>query len=294
VVEVEVDRPAPLVLPDTHAFRRPLARLGVDLERTRRQLQGDDLDIDAVVEARVSVRAGGGTDDALYVDSLRRRRDLAVLVLVDISGSAGEPSASGATVHEHQRQAAAALLVTLHDLGDRVAMYGFRSQGRSAVHVVAAKRFGEPVDASVLHRLGGFVPSGYTRLGAAIRHGSALLDSDAGAPRRLLVVLSDGFAYDHGYEGAYGEADARRALAEARRAGTGCLCLSIGAGTDAEALRRIFGTAAHASVPRVELMPSLVGPLFLAAMRSAEVQRRQHVRRSRADERHQIDERSSA
>ena len=57
-------------------------------------------------------------------------------------------------------------------------------------------------------------------------------------------------AYDHGYEPAYGAADARRALAEARRRGTGCLCLSIGAGTDAETLRRVFGSAAHAAIPQ--------------------------------------------
>ena len=101
-----------------------------------------------------------------------------------------------------------------------------------------------------MRRLDGLVPGAYTRLGAAIRHGAAVLEKRGGTSRRLLVVLSDGFAYDHGYEGAYGEADARRALAEARRRGTGCLCLSIGAGTDAEALRRVFGTAAHATIPQ--------------------------------------------
>ena len=90
----------------------------------------------------------------------------------------------------------------------------------------------------------------YTRMGAAIRHGSSVLEEQGGTVRRLLVVLSDGFAYDHSYEGDYAEADARRALAEARRRGTACLCLSIGAGTDAESLRRVFGTAAHASFIR--------------------------------------------
>jgi nitric oxide reductase activation protein len=143
-----------------------------------------------------------------------------------------------------------------------------------------------------MHRLGGLKPGGYTRLGAAIRHGTSVLDRRSGTPRRLLVVVSDGFAYDHGYEGTYGEADARRALAEARRAGTGCVCLSVGAGTEAEALRRIFGTAAHATIPRVELLSGQIGPLFRSAMRSADARRRLTQRRDRSDERLKIQRRS--
>ena len=70
------------------------------------------------------------------------------------------------------------------------------------------------------------------------------------------VVLSDGLAYDHGYEGRYGEADARRALTEARRRGIGCLCLSVGTDVaEPEALRRVFGSAAHAMLSRPEDLP---------------------------------------
>ena len=295
VVEVDVD-PDPrtaVVAPDTNALRRPLARLGVDLERRHRQLQGDDIDVDAAVEARVELAAGSAPDEAVYVDSVRGRRDLSVLVLLDVSGSAGEPSATGAPVHEHQRAAAAALASALHEHGDRVALYAFRSQGRAMVHVLPVKRFDDDLDALVFRRLGGLVPGAYTRLGAAIRHGASVLEKTGGTSRRLLVVLSDGFAYDHGYEGAYGEADARRALAEARRRGTGCLCLSVGADTDAEELRRVFGTAAHATIPRSDQLATVVGPLFRSALGSAEVQRRVSLRKERTRERLQVERRSA-
>ena len=106
--------------------------------------------------------------------------------------------------------------------------------------------------------------------------------------------MSDGFAYDHGYEPVYGQADTRRALAEARRRGTGCLCLSVGASTDAQALRRVFGTAAHANVPREEQLAGIVGPLFRSALRSAEIQRRAWQRTERTRERLHIDERRTA
>jgi nitric oxide reductase activation protein len=155
------------------------------------------------------------------------------------------------------------------------------------------KRFGDPLDAAVLLRLGSCVPGAYTRLGAAIRHGAAILERDAGTSRRLLVVLSDGFAYDHGYEGAYGEADARRALAEARRRGNGCVCLSLAGASDPAALRRVFGTVAHASVPRVAQLPDVVGPLFRFALRSAEVQRRVFQRKVRTRERLETERRTA-
>jgi nitric oxide reductase NorD protein len=289
-VEPEGKGGEPLVPPDTHALRRPLARLGLELERRRRQPDGDDIDIDALVEARVELAAGSAPDEAVYIDTVRGRRDLSVLVLLDVSGSAGEPSPTGERVHEHQRAAAAALTLALHDLGDRVALYGFRSLGRQAVQVLPVKRFGDRLDARALGRLASLEPAAYTRLGAAIRHGAAVLEAEGGTARRLLVVLSDGFAYDHGYGGAYGEADARRALSEARRRGTACLCLSIAAGTDIRALRRVFGTAAHASLPHAGVLPMTVGPLFRSALRRAEAQRRVSQPRERARARLRIEE----
>ncbi len=281
MIDPPVSDLAPFPPADTLGLRRALGRLGMEFQRHHRQRQGDDVDIDAAVESQVQLRAGSVPDEAVYIDTLRCRRDLSVLLLLDVSGSAGEPSATGVPVHEHQRAAAAALALGLHELGDRVALYGFRSQGRSAVHIVPVMRFGEEPDALVMQRLGGLVPGAYTRLGAAIRHGTAVLEQGAGTTRRLLVVLSDGLAYDHGYERSYGEADARRALAEARRRGIGCLCLSVAARTDAGALRRVFGTAAHAAIPLVDQLPAVVGPLFRSALRSAELQRRLSQRRER-------------
>ena len=106
-------------MPDGLALRRPLARLGMGLEHCRRQPQGDDIDIDAAVEAWVDALAGSSPDETFYVESLRRRRELSVLVLLDVSGSTAEAGPTGRPVHEQQRLAAAALVTALHDLGDR-------------------------------------------------------------------------------------------------------------------------------------------------------------------------------
>ncbi len=271
---------------ETHTdsrLRRPLARLGVGLQHCHRQPQGDDIDIDAAVEARVETLAGSSPDEAVYVDTLRRRRDLGVLVLLDVSGSTAEPGTVGRTVHEQQRATAAALVDALHQLGDRVALYAFASQGRSSVNVMPIKRFDHQLDKSVMNRLYGMVPGAYSRLGLPSGMASAVLEEKSGTTRRLLVVISDGLAYDLGYERDYGAADARRALAEARRRGTGCLCLTVGASTDVAELRRVFGSAAHATISRPEKLADLVGPLFRPnseALRSAEARRRKSQRQS--------------
>jgi hypothetical protein len=273
-VEPQIKASATHAIDDAIGLRRPLSRLGMGLHRRHRQSQGDDIDIDAAVEARVEVLAGSVADEAVYLDSLRRQRDLSVLLLLDVSGSAAEPGTVGRTVHEQQRAAVANLTVALHDLGDRVALYAYYSQGRRAVSVVPVKRFDDDLDTRVMKRLNSLEPGAYSRLGAAIRHGAAVLEARGGTSRRLLVVLSDGLAYDHGYERTYGAADARRALTEARRRGTGCVCLTIGAGTDVQSLRRVFGSTAHATIARPDQLAGLIGPLFRSALRSAEVRRR--------------------
>jgi nitric oxide reductase NorD protein len=289
---VESDAPADTATmewPNGFALRRSLSRLGTGMTRCRRQPEGDDLDIDGAVDAHIDMVAGAGHGDDVYLDSRRRRRDLGVLVLLDVSGSAGEPGAAGRSVHEHQRLAAIALTGALHDLGDRVALYAFNSRGRQSVRVLRVKGFDDRLGVQVTRRLAGLEPAAYTRLGAAIRHGSAILEQRSGTPRRLLVVLSDGFAYDHGYADRYGEADARRSLTEARRRGIGCLCLSVGANADPETLRRVFGSAAHARMSSPDALPDVIAPLFHAAVRSAERQQRAVVRHERTKERLEVE-----
>jgi len=259
---------------DGHRLRAALARLAVGLDRHRRQPQGDDLDVDAVVGVRVDAIAGTTPGEFVYCDTLRRRRDLSVLVLLDISGSVAEQGVDGRTVHEQQRVVAAALVTALHGLGDRVALYAFRSAGRQAVQVLPVKRFHEPLGVTTRRRLAGLEPGSYSRLGAAVRHSTEVLRSRGGTPRRLLVVLSDGLAYDHGYERAYGAADARRALAEARQAGIGAVCVTVGARTGDDELARVFGTAAHAGVRDPSQVGRIIGPLFRTALRHTHGQRR--------------------
>jgi nitric oxide reductase activation protein len=158
------------------------------------------------------------------------------------------------------------LAATLEELGDRVAVYAFRSRGRAAVQLLPLKPFATRFGAGGRARLNQLEPDGYTRMGAAIRHAGEILKADAGTPNRLLLVVSDGFPYDDGYESRYAEADTARALHELRADGVACLCLSIGTSTPADALGRAFGSAGHAAAPKLADLSARMDELFSAAL----------------------------
>ncbi|WP_020102597.1 VWA domain-containing protein [Mycobacterium sp. 360MFTsu5.1] len=254
-------------VPHDDVLRRRLSRIGLGPKVLRGRADGDELDIEALIDLFVDLRSGFSPPEHVYLEQRKLSRNLGVLILVDASGSATETDADGLAVHEHQRRAAATMAAVLEELGDRVAVYGFRSQGRHAVHLPAIKPFGQRFGAVGRARLNQLEPSGYTRLGAAIRGAGEILKEQAGTPNRLLLVLSDGFPYDDGYEGRYAEADAHKALEELRMDGVACLCLSIGGASETEALERVFGSASYAGAGTLAELSPRMDELFLSSLR---------------------------
>lgn len=248
-------------------LRRRLSRVGLGPRRLRGRPDGDELDLEALIAHIVDLRIGYSPGEHVYTERRNLDRNLGVLVLLDASGSVTGTDTEGLSVHDHQRRAAATLAATLEELGDRVAVYAFRSLGRDAVHLLAVKTFTQRFGALSRARLNRLEPSGYTRLGAAVRGASDILKRQAGTPHRLLVVLSDGYPYDSGYEGRYAEADAHRALAELRADGVACLCLSLGATADTEVLARVFGSVGHAAAPALAALSPRMDELFGSALR---------------------------
>lgn len=248
-------------------LRRRLSRIGLGPKVLRGRPDGDELDIEALIDMFVDLRSGYSSPENIYLERRKLERNLGVLILLDASGSATDTDTEGLAVHDHQRRAAATLAVTLEELGDRVAVYAFRSQGRHAVHLPAIKTFGQRFGAVGRARLNQLQPSNYTRLGAGIRGAGEILKTEAGTENRLLVVLSDGFPYDDGYEGRYAEADAHKALEELRADGVACLCLSIGATTGTDALERVFGSVSYASAATLSELSPRMDEFFLSSLR---------------------------
>jgi nitric oxide reductase NorD protein len=252
-----------------------LGRTQFELRRSRFEPHGDDVDIDAAIDARIDMRSRRYPDGRVYVARRRLGRDLGVLVLLDCSGSTADPAGSSGTIFDVQVQAAAQLAERLEAHGDRVAVYGFNSRGRENVHLYAVKSFDSRWSANTRSRLGELRAAGFTRMGAAIRHGATILTERSHATRELLVVISDGVPYDDDYEGRYASADTKRALAEARQAGIGCLCLSLGGTASADSLEAVFGAAAFGRAPNLGGLGGRIHRLFDEALMAAERAQRQ-------------------
>jgi len=248
-------------------LRQRLSRIGLGHQVLRRRPDGDEVDTDALVEMLIDLRSGHTPTQQIYTERRKLARDLGVLLLLDVSGSATDTDADGHPVHDHQREAAAILTTTLEELGDRVALYGFRSEGRHAVYLPMIKGFDHRFGGAERERLDGLRASGYTRLGAGIRGAGEILKTQAGTPNRLLVVLSDGFPYDDGYEGRHAQADTAKALEELRLDGVACVCLTIGAQPESDIAQRVFGPAGHACAATLAELSPIMDQLFMSALR---------------------------
>ncbi len=226
-------------------LERQLFKIGVEHEMHNRQLRGDDLDLDGIIEYAIDVKARQLPRGDVYRASLRTRRDLCALLLLDISRSTGDKLESGGTVFGQQAAVVKLVAGALDRFGDRIAIYGFHSWGRKLIRFMRVKAFDERYGSACERRLSFLEPSGLSRLGAAIRHATSIVAREQYNAHRLIILLTDGFAYDEGYEGGYAEADTARALLEAQRQGVACVCLSIGTEKDDDALKRVYGAAAY-------------------------------------------------
>ncbi|NUS34368.1 MAG: VWA domain-containing protein [Gemmatimonadaceae bacterium] len=228
---------APLV----RQIRGRFAPLRAHRTRLRAQRAGDELDLDACVAALVDLQRGHPPDDRLYRLTRPARRTLAIMLLVDVSGSTNAVMADGRTVLEVERMTLLLASEALDELGDPYAVLAFSSNGRHDVQVDAVKAFVDHDAGAVRRRISALASARNTRLGAAVRHATALLNAQA-AERRLLLLLSDGQPNDiFGYQGSYAVGDSRRAVLEARASGVHPFCLTVDR-EEQEYLPHLFGT----------------------------------------------------
>ncbi|MEL6620887.1 MAG: VWA domain-containing protein [Pseudomonadota bacterium] len=183
-----------------------------------RQVDGSELDLDALLTARADMAATGRGSDRIWQSARQTERDLSVAFLLDTSRST-EAAIGDTSVIEVAREAMAALACGIDAAGDRLGIWGFSSLRRDRVFLTRCKAFGDPMCNDVTANIGALTPGHYTRLGAAIRHVSAQLANEPSA-RKLLIVLTDGKPndLDH-YEGQHGIEDSHMAVREARTAG---------------------------------------------------------------------------
>jgi uncharacterized protein YegL len=252
-------------------LRNRIRRLvrGVRVGRTirlKRQLDGHDLDVDAMLEAGIALRMRQEPDPRVFRTTSSKHRDLAVLLLLDISASTRDRLASGVSVLEVERLAVAVLAEAMSALGDPFSMLAFASNGRDDVEMTTVKAFNEPYDRACVGRLAALSSGLSTRVGTALRHAGEVI-SHARSFRKLVIVLTDGEPSD------IDVADPLDLVEDARRAAVGLRARGIdgfGVVLGSNAMNfanRIFGRGNTMLVPRVEDLPSRLSELYFRLAR---------------------------
>lgn len=221
----------------------------------RRQRDGDDIDLDALIESVTDSRAGFAPSDRLFVRLKRDERDIAVLFLIDMSNS------TQGWVNEAIKESLVLLCEALQVVGDRYGIYGFSGMRRLRSEFFHIKHLDEHYDEIVKQRISSIAPREYTRMGPALRHATTLLKG-VDARVRLLITLSDGKPEDYDdYKGEYAIEDTRHALIEAKAVGIHPFCITVDRHAQ-EYIGHMYGSVNYIQIDDVKKLPHKMPEIY--------------------------------
>ena len=228
----------------------------------RKQHDGTEIDLDACVQRMIERKSGTATADmGLYKSYQAQQRDLTCLLLADLSQSTDAYVSDQARVIDVIRDSLFLFSEALSATGDCFGLYGFSSLRRDNIRFHVIKEFEDKYDDRVRGRIAAIKPGYYTRMGAAIRHASALLARQP-SHQRLLLLLTDGKPNDlDQYEGRYGIEDTRQALSAARKQGIQPFCVTV----DEKAgsyLSHLFGVGSYVVIRKPSELPRQLPALY--------------------------------
>lgn len=256
--------PIPLPLHLMRAARRLRNRFAalVDSRRWQRgQNDGEEIDLDASIRHYADRRSGVVSEAALYCSRRHQDRDLACLLLADLSMSTDSWVSNEHRVIDVVRDATFLFCEALSATGDRFGVYGFSSVKRSHVRFHVVKDFAASYDARARGRIAALKPGYYTRMGAALRQATRIL-AEQPASRRLLLLLSDGKPNDlDEYDSRYGIEDTRMAIMEAHSLGITPFCVTIDREGGAY-LPHLFGQNGFQVISSPEKLPAHLPNLY--------------------------------
>ncbi len=235
--------------------------------RQRKLEDGDDLDINRAVEAMIDIRMGRPPDPRVMIRHAIHQRDLAVVILLDLSESTNDAlGEAGKTVLDLTREACALVAMAISGIGDAFAIHGFASDGRHDVHYYRLKDFEQPFDEEAKARLAGMKGALSTRMGAAMRHGGWYL-ARRPEKRKLLLLVTDGAPADiDERDPQYLRHDTKKAAEELHTRGITTYCLTLDPNAD-QYVQRIFGVNHYTIIDHVERLPEKLPVLFASLTR---------------------------
>ena len=251
-------------LDDARKVRAVFERLKPDMARREKRLaDGDDINVDLLLTHLVDRRREPSPPARFYEKPIINHRDLAVLILLDVSGSTGEQLADEARVLDVEKQAAVILAQGLAALGDRFAVCGFSSAGREHCEYLLFKGFDDPWSGDALKRVMAAWPRSSTRIGPALRHSGHLLSAEP-ARQRLLILVTDGKPMDQGYDPdtGYAQHDVRMACEENARQDVHTFAISTEENSLAD-MEVMFPRRRFVILPSMHHLPRVLPQLYL-------------------------------
>jgi hypothetical protein len=241
-----------------------------NLTRINRELDGEDYDLNALVDFVIDRKADGHQSENIYTKRLRKQRDVAVSILLDQSSSTARTitrnplqpyTYPGRRIIEIEKEGLVLMSEALEAVGDVYSINGFTSEGRRNVKFYVVKDFSEKYSEEIEKRIGGITFQNNTRLGAAIRHAAnKLLRQESRT--KLLIILTDGRPYDHDYGDArYAREDVREALIEAKISGIIPFCITIDRESESE-LKDLYGDVGYTIIDDVLSLPERMPNIY--------------------------------
>ena len=259
----DIDRILTAHKPIAHRIKQIIDLLTPEgVQRVRNMEDGDEIDINAAVDAMISIRMGMQPNPRITMRNVLKSRDLAVVVLMDLSESTNEAmQGSDKTVLELTREAATLVSTAINGIGDPFALHGFASDGRHDVQYYRFKDFNQKFDDEVKSRLAGMQGGLSTRMGAAMRHaGWHLLKQPE--RRKLLLIVTDGEPADiDERDPQHLRHDTKKAVEELYSKGVLSYCLTLDPLAD-NYVKRIFGENHYTIIDNVDRLPEKLPTLF--------------------------------
>mgnify|MGYP000532931383 FL=1 len=232
------------------------------VQRMRGLEDGDEIDLNAAVDAMISIRMGEQPNPRITMRNVLKSRDLSVVVLMDLSESTNEVMAgSDKTVLQLTREAATLVSTAIEGIGDPFALHGFASDGRHDVQYYRFKDFNQHFDDEARSRLAGMKGGLSTRMGAALRHAGHHL-SKQHEKRKLILLVTDGEPADiDERDPQHLRHDSKKAIEELYSKGVITYCLTLDPNADSY-VKRIFGENNYTIIDNVDRLPEKLPTLF--------------------------------
>lgn len=237
-------------------LRKMLTTVNNKYQFQRRQTQGEEFDIDAITDLFVDVHSGHTPSEKIYLSKRKKEKDLSVLLLLDISLSSDSYAAENRVI-DVEKEVSILFGELLNEFNIDFSIDCFYSKTRNHSAYITIKDFDEDWSKAKF-KVGAVEPSGYTRIGAALRHSGALLDK-RDTKNKWVILISDGKPNDYDkYEGKYGVNDVKQALRELNERQINSYALAIEASAKYY-LPQMFGQNHYQILTTpVELLKSLV------------------------------------